>query len=229
MADARQVNEDAQKLTANMRALAHEISADDGARFAGPDRMDVSYLLRWLCDGNFVLLGALRCAVADGESTPDDSSRLGVARLRTETLPELSRPGELVVLAQATMPSFLRYGAYPYIVVVREQTADGPVIEHRFVGLFTVAAMNANVLDILLISRRVQGALTMCRDDPGTRSADARHHADHPALGVVQSHFRATAEYRHRGVGPRFAPPDPAVPARRPARPLRVLPGLPFA
>ena len=168
VADARQVADDATALTATMRELAHDLAADDGTRFAGPDRMDVSYLLRWLGDGNFVLLGAQRCTVHDGSATVDESSRLGVARLRTEALPELSEPDELVVLAQATMPSFLRYGAYPYIVVVRERAgaAQAAVVEHRFVGLFTVAAMNANVLDIPLISRRVQGALAMSQDDP---------------------------------------------------------------
>lgn len=170
--DARQVAEDSSALTAALQQLAHEIAADDGIRFPGPDRMDVSYLLRWLGDGNFVLLGAQRCRVRDGHADVDESSRLGVARLRTEVLPELSRPGEMLVLALATMPSFLRYGAYPYIVVVREEPGapergDGPVIEHRFVGLFTVAAMNANVLDIPLISRRVQGALALSQDDPG--------------------------------------------------------------
>lgn len=71
------------------------------------------------------------------------ASRLGVARLRTEVLPPLSREDDLLVLTpRAYMPSFLRYGAYPYIVVVRER----PDIEHRFVGLFTAAASNANVL-----------------------------------------------------------------------------------
>lgn len=169
VADARQIAQDAPELASALRGLAQQIAADNGTRFAGPDRMDVSYLLRWLGDGNFVLLGALRCTVHDGAATPDDSTRLGVARLRTETLPELSEPDELVVLAQATMPSFLRYGAYPYIVVVREQphSGQGSVVEHRFVGLFTVAAMNANVLDIPLISRRVQGALALSQDDPG--------------------------------------------------------------
>ncbi|MGI9124874.1 MAG: NAD-glutamate dehydrogenase, partial [Mycobacterium sp.] len=163
VADARQVAEDSPALSATLARLAHEIAADDGTRFPGPDRMDVSYLLRWLGDGHFVLLGCQTCTVGDGAATVDGSTRLGVAKLRTEVLPELSRPGELLVLALATMPSFLRYGAYPYIVVVRE----APDIEHRFVGLFTVAAMNANVLDIPLISRRVQGALALSQDDPG--------------------------------------------------------------
>ena len=164
VADARQVAQDSAALSASLLQLAHDIAADDGTRFPGADRMDVSYLLRWL-DIHFVLLGAQRCTIVDGVATADESTRLGVARLRTEVLPELSEPGETLVLAQATMPSFLRYGSYPYIVVVRE-TGSGGVIEHRFVGLFTVAAMNANVLDIPLISRRVQEALAISRDDP---------------------------------------------------------------
>ncbi len=69
------------------------------------------------------------------------------------------------MLAQATLPSFLRYGAYPHVVVVREVN-NGRAIEHRFVGLFTVAATNANVLEIPLISRRVNEALALSQGDP---------------------------------------------------------------
>ncbi len=61
--------------------------------------------------------------------------------------------------------SYLRYGAYPYAIAVREYV-DGEVIEHRFVGLFTVAAMNADVLEIPTISRRVREALAMADSDP---------------------------------------------------------------
>jgi glutamate dehydrogenase len=112
-----------------------------------------------------VLLGYQRCQVRDGQASVDPSSRLGVLRLRSDVLPQLTESDDLLVLAQATMPSFLRYGAYPYIVVVRER-AGGTAIEHRFVGLFTVAAMNANVLEIPLISRRVNDALAMAHRDP---------------------------------------------------------------
>jgi glutamate dehydrogenase len=178
--DARQVAKDSAGLSAALLHLAHDIAADDGTRFPGDNRMDVSYLLRWL-DGHFVLLGAQRCTVhdADGTAVADQSSRLGVAKLRTEVLPELSRPDETLVLAQATMPSFLRYGAYPYIVVVREAGGQGQAIEHRFVGLFTVAAMNANVLDIPLISRRVQQALALSNGDP--------RHPGQLVLDVIQT------------------------------------------
>ena len=162
VADARQVVADSAALAATVARLADEIDADDGTRFAGPDRADVAALLRWLGDGHFVVLGAQRCTVRDGHAAVDEATRLGVARLRTETLPELTDSGELLILAQATMPSFLRYGAFPYIVSVREQ----PDVEHRFVGLFTVSALNENVLDIPLLSRRVRQALAMSDDDP---------------------------------------------------------------
>ena len=166
VADARQVAQDSAALSSTMLRLAHELNADHGSRFPEADRMDVSYLLRWL-DANFIILGYQRCTVSGGQAEADVDTRLGVTRLRTEVLPPLSRPGETVVLAQATMPSFLRYGAYPYIVVVREE-GESPdhIYEHRFIGLFTIAAMNANVLDIPLISRRVQEALAMSEDDP---------------------------------------------------------------
>ena len=176
VADARQVAGDSAALAAALGVLAARIEADPG-RFPG-DRAGVAELLRWLGDGHFVLLGAQRCAVSDGRAEVEQSSRLGVARLRTEVLPELSQPGQLLVLAQATMPSFLRYGAYPYIVVVREEpggqersdSGNGSggqerSVEHRFVGLFTVAAMNANVLEIPLISSRVQQALELAQGD----------------------------------------------------------------
>lgn len=166
VADARQVALDSVALSAALHNLARDLDDDSGTRFAGPDREDVADLLRWLSVGNFVLLGCQDCIVGDGTATVVESSRLGVARLRTEVLPELTHPGDLLVLAQATMPSFLRYGAYPYIVVIREHRADGSDVEHRFVGLFTATAMNANVLDIPLISRRVRDVLTLSQNDP---------------------------------------------------------------
>jgi glutamate dehydrogenase len=165
LADARQVALDSAALTSTLRGLAHDLDTDSGGRFPGRDRNDVAALLRWLADGHFVLLGYQRCPVRDGRSSVDPASRLGVLRLHQDVLPQLTDSGDLLVLAQATMPSYLRYGAYPHIVVVREHPG-ATAIEHRFVGLFTVAAMNANVLDIPLISRRVNEALRLAHRDP---------------------------------------------------------------
>ena len=187
VADARQVAADSAALATRLQQLADEMDADTGDRFAGPDRADVAELLRWLGDGNFVLLGTQRCTIEAGAARVDESSRLGVARLRTEVLPELSGDGGLLVLAQATMPSFLRYGAYPYIVAVREQ----PDVEHRFVGLFTAAARNANVLEIPLVSRRVQDALGMAAGDPrhpGQLVLDVIETIPRPELFTLSAH-----------------------------------------
>ncbi len=129
--------------------------------------------------GNFVLLGYQRCPVQDGQSSVDTSSRLGVLRLREEILPQLTDSDDLLVLAQATIPSFLRYGAYPYIVVVREHPGH-QAIEHRFVGLFTVAAMNANVTghSADLATGQRSDRAGAARSEPSGSTA-ARHHPDH--------------------------------------------------
>lgn len=169
LADARQVAADSAALNATLIGLANALDSDHAGHFPGPDRRDVAALLHWLGDGHYVLLGYQRCAVHNGQATVDPASRLGILKLRTDVLPQLTGADDLLVLAQATMPSFLRYRAYPYIVVVRENPA-GPAsnqaIEHRFVGVFTVAAMNANVLEIPLISRRVDEALAQSHSDP---------------------------------------------------------------
>ena len=188
LADARQIAVDSADMAATLRGLAAELDSDTGRRFPSADRKDVAALLRWLADGHFVLLGYQRCTVRGGEATIDAGSRLGVLRLRDDVLPQLTAGGEILALAQATIPSFLRYGAYPQIVVVREQPwpagEDGAeAVEHRFVGLFTVAAMNANVLDIPLVSRRVNDALALAHRDPS--------HPGQLLLDIIQTIPRA--------------------------------------
>ncbi|BBY98053.1 NAD-glutamate dehydrogenase [Mycolicibacterium fallax] len=170
LADAHQAGLDADAMRKTMLNLSGELAFDDGSRFPGPDRADVAALLRWLADGHFVLLGYQRCPVRDGRSTVDAGSRLGTMRLRTEVLPQLTANDELLVLAHATVPSYLRYGAQPYIVVIREHP-DNHAVEHRFVGLFTVTAVNTDVLDLPLIATRVHDALALAQADPNNPGA----------------------------------------------------------
>lgn len=166
LADARQIGLDTGAMAAALHGLANDLATDVEGHFPNADRKDVAALLRWLADGHFVLLGYQQCAVGDGQAVVDPASRLGVLRLRLDVLPPLTNPDDLLVLAQATIPSYLRYGAYPYLVVVRESGSPAGAIEHRFVGLFTIAAMNANVLEIPLVSRRAEEALAMAHRDP---------------------------------------------------------------
>ncbi|CDO89756.1 NAD-glutamate dehydrogenase [Mycobacterium triplex] len=165
LSDVQQVAADAAAIIAALSNLAADVENNVGGRFTAPDREDVAALLRWLGEGNFLLLGYQRCRVHDGLVSGDGTSDLGVLRSRTGSRPRLTDDDKLLVLAQATVGSYLRYGAYPYAIGVREYVDSG-VIEHRFVGLFTVAAMNADVLEIPSISRRVREALAMADSDP---------------------------------------------------------------
>ena len=165
LSDVQQVAADAAAIIAALSNLAADVETNTGGRFSAPDREDVAALLRWLGNGNFLLLGYQRCRVHDGRVDGDGTSDLGVMRSRTGSRPRLTDDDKLLVLAQATVGSYLRYGAYPYAIGVREYVDDG-VLEHRFVGLFTVAALNADVLEIPSISRRVREALAMADSDP---------------------------------------------------------------
>lgn len=165
LADVQQVASDASDLIAALNDLAAQVEADPHDHFSAPDRDDVAALLRWLGNGNFLLLGYQRCHVHDGRVSGDGAPGLGVLRTRTGSRPRLTDDDRLLVLAQSVVGSYLRYGAYPYVVAVREYV-EGAVLEHRFVGLFTVAAMNADVLEIPTISRRVREALAMADSDP---------------------------------------------------------------
>lgn len=165
LADVQQVASDATGLIAALDELAAQVETNAQDHFSAPDRDDVAALLRWLGDGNFLLLGYQRCKVRDGRVSGDGAPGLGVLRTRTGSRPRLTDDARLLVLAQSVVGSYLRYGAYPYVIAVRENV-DGAVVEHRFVGLFTVAAMNADVLEIPTISRRVREALAMADSDP---------------------------------------------------------------
>ncbi len=165
VADAQLVARDSAAMRDALHRLAGGLERDNSGQFPAAQRHDVAQLLRWLDDGHFVLVGYQRCSVSGGDANVHDSSRLGVLRRRQDVFPQLTGSHELFLLTQATVPSYLRYGAYPYVVVVRDN-AGRDAIEHRLVGLFTVAAMNANVLEIPVISRRVVAALERSGRDP---------------------------------------------------------------
>ncbi|MCV7103401.1 NAD-glutamate dehydrogenase [Mycobacterium palustre] len=165
LSDVEQVATDAATLITTLSELAAAVDTNADGHFSAPDRQDVAELLRWLGNGNFLLLGYQRCRVHDGLVSPAGATGLGVLRSRTGSRPRLTDDDHLLVLAQSVVGSYLRYGAYPYAIAVREYVGS-EVIEHRFVGLFTVAAMNADVLEIPMISRRVREALAMADGDP---------------------------------------------------------------
>jgi glutamate dehydrogenase len=164
--DVRRVVADATAMIGALNDVAEDLETDRDGRYSSPDRPDVAALLRWLANGHFMVLGYQRCPVRDGRVSGEEASNsLGVLRRRKRSRPRLTDDTKLFALAQTTVASYLRYGAYPYVLAVRENSPEG-VFEHRFVGLFTVAAMNADVLQIPMISRRVQEALALADQDP---------------------------------------------------------------
>ncbi|MDD4868356.1 MAG: NAD-glutamate dehydrogenase, partial [Mycobacterium sp.] len=168
LADVALVASDAAGLVAALNDVAAAVEANTDGHFSGPDREQAAALLRWLADGNFLLLGYQRCRVHGSQVSGDGARGLGVLRTRTGSRPRLTDDDTMLVLAQSVVGSYLRYGAYPYAIAVRENIGDGggELVEHRFVGLFTVAAMNADVLDIPMISHRVREVLAMADNDP---------------------------------------------------------------
>lgn len=170
LSDVEQVAADAATMIDTLSDLAEAVQTNSHGQYSAPDREDVAQLLRWLGNGNFLLLGYQRARVHDNLVSGDGATGLGVLRTRTGSRPRLTDDDHLLVLAQSVVGSYLRYGAYPYAIAVREYADDGQggraVFEHRFVGLFTVAAMNADVLDIPTVSSRVREALAMADGDP---------------------------------------------------------------
>jgi glutamate dehydrogenase len=167
LADLRTVAADAAAMITVLDGLANDVESNTDGHYPGDDNADVATLLRWLAAGHFTLLGYQRCPVRDGRVSGDAATAsLGVLRRRKGSRPRLTLDNELLALAQTDVASYLRFGAYPYVFAVRE-SADGSVFEHRLIGLFTVAAMNADVLEIPIISRRVHEVLTLADLDPG--------------------------------------------------------------
>lgn len=165
MADVRQVATDSQAMHDALNALAGDVESDLQGHYDAPDRHEVAALLRWLADGHFVLLGYQRGVVRDGQVLVNDADRLGVLRLRKSLRPMLTGE-DLLTLAQATVPSYMRFGSHTYVVVIRENTGDD-IVAHRFVGLFTAGAMNADVFDIPVVSHTVRQALALSESEPG--------------------------------------------------------------
>jgi glutamate dehydrogenase len=167
LADLRTVAADSTAMIAVLDGLANDVESNAGGHYPGDDNTDVATLLRWLAAGHFTLLGYQRCPVRDGRVSGDAATAsLGVLRRRKGSRPRLTLDNELLALAQTDVASYLRFGAYPYVFAVRENV-DSTVYEHRLIGLFTVAAMNADVLEIPIISRRVHEVLTLADLDPG--------------------------------------------------------------
>jgi glutamate dehydrogenase len=176
--DVRAVDEDEPRLRARMLELAGALEATaargEPAVQADPadDPAEAAALLRWLADGNVVLLGARDVDLLPAGQKPPvvrpvPGSGLGVLRSDTDhtagsgdssATPEAAQvPGRhLVSVTKADVRSSVHRRAWLDLIALNLPAGDGTgVRQHRFVGLFPSSAYTASVLDVPLVRRRV--------------------------------------------------------------------------
>ncbi|SFF64081.1 NAD-glutamate dehydrogenase [Blastococcus tunisiensis] len=172
--DVRAVDEDAERLRNRLVELAGRLdqlvggTAPPGAD-ADPadDPAEAAALLRWLADGNFVLLGAREVQQTTGRATPSAAvvpgTGLGVLRSDTDMneptvrLPEAVRTPQqrLLTVTKADTRSPVHRRAWLDLVAVSlPPDRDGRARQCRFVGLFPSTAYTSSVLDVPLVRRR---------------------------------------------------------------------------
>ena len=140
----RDLAEDGGRIARTVAAVADDLAARPGGGSSEPER-----LLRWLADGRFVFLGYRRDGLAP---TGAAASGLGVLRDRPpdRAAPEVGADPEPVVVTRADARSLVLRPDHPYDVAIGE---------HRFVGLFTAAALHEQVLDTPVVERRARAAI----------------------------------------------------------------------
>ncbi|WP_219419403.1 NAD-glutamate dehydrogenase [Pseudonocardia nigra] len=163
----REVAEDREEIAATVQHVAAELLERPGS--PGDERPDAARLLQWLHDGRFLFLGYRRHEV-DRRTGLRAVPGSGLGVLRRADVPD-GVPGELAVDAGARPPVVLTRSGAPsrvlrpehphHLSIVILDAGGGVVGEHRFVGLFTAAALHENVLDTPVVERRVRAAVRL--------------------------------------------------------------------
>ncbi|WP_347058587.1 NAD-glutamate dehydrogenase [Blastococcus sp. HT6-30] len=175
--DVRAVQEDADRLHERVLQLAERLerAVPAGAPVTGGDPSDdpaeAAALLRWLADGNFVMLGAREVELA-GEGRPAvrpvPGSGLGVLRSDVHMsgpaggTPEAGQTPatHLLDVTKADIRSTVHRRAWLDLVTVTLPGGDGGTRrQYRLVGLFPSVAYTSSVLDIPIVRRRAAEVL----------------------------------------------------------------------
>jgi glutamate dehydrogenase len=173
--DVRAGVSDWQPMRDHMLALADELPRRtmpvDAAGVA-----EAQDFLRWAADDNFTFLGYREYEVVktakDDVLQAAEGSGLGILRgsersiaprsLRTlvaTSLPQSGSMDAIILTKTNARASVHRPGYMDYIGVLKFDAAGVPVVEQRFVGLFTTNAYMARLQDVPLVRRKVEAVM----------------------------------------------------------------------
>ncbi|GAA5148571.1 NAD-glutamate dehydrogenase [Pseudonocardia eucalypti] len=184
LTDVRDTVHDRDRMIAAALEVAGELAAASAGRAStepgkAAELGEAAELLRWLADGHSTFLGYRRYRVHPGNGYPRVRAELasGLGVLRGDSLrsrppsdapaPDMDGAGDgngagyrALVLTRAGLPSRVLRPVFPYQLGIAITDGAGRVVgEHRFLGLLTVAALRADVLDIPSVRGRVRAAL----------------------------------------------------------------------
>ncbi|WAX55317.1 NAD-glutamate dehydrogenase [Jatrophihabitans cynanchi] len=144
LADVHHALDDAPAMYARLRQLADALSADPG-EFDRETSAEAGALLRWLADGNYMILGhaaysANELASPRAQAQDDDAEGVlrGAARISPlELLPAYRSGAPLVIFKSPLVSTVRRSVRYDCVTVVTQ--GDGKQMIHVFLGLITNA------------------------------------------------------------------------------------------
>ena len=187
LGDIRDVVDDTDRMRTAQVRLADELGgASTPAGHSEREMREAAELLRWLADGHFTTLGCRRYQVShsgssDPAMTPVRGSGLGILRApagEQNASDEGNHDGpsrdRLLVLTQSSTRTGVLRPAYPYFVGVSTFDDAGAITgQHQFLGVFTVAALNDNVLNIPVLARRTRSVIERAGHDLNSYSGQA--------------------------------------------------------
>jgi glutamate dehydrogenase len=190
-ADVQHAVGDAPAMYRRIRKLADELSSDPG-EFDRETSEEAGELLRWLADGNYMILGHAayspnELASPKAQAQDDDAEGVlrGAARISPlELLPAYRSGAPLVIFKSPLVSTVRRSVRYDCVTVITPATGQGSQMIHVFLGLITnvedgtvgrVPVVRRRIAEILLRSgvradshtgRRLLAALrTLPRDE----------------------------------------------------------------
>ena len=246
LGDVRAAVEDWRPILAKIDAGARAISSTAPRRSTPRTSRRRRRSCAWIADHHFIFLG-YGCYDLVRDKGGDqlrrvEGSALGLLRRQAPAAPtsrsfaalppesrRQAREPVPLVITKANARSTVHRPVYLDYIGVKRFDAKGKVVgEHRFLGLFTSAAYNRNPRPDPAAppqGRAGDRARRPAADRPLGQGA-GQHPRDLSARRAVPDRRGRAVRDRPGDPAPAGAPEDPAVPAPRPVRPLRLVPGL---